>query len=197
MVNDPLPRTFQQLQINNTISGFYASFIFSMALAFKFASIIAFIVKERADRSKHQQIVSGMNIRAYWTANLVYDYVLYLVISVLAIVIAIGLDVQFITEGNALAAIWMLFIFYGLSYISFTYVASFIFKDYGTAQASYYFITLILGGLLPILVFLLRVLGDSTNPVGKGLAWGLRLYPAFAFGEGVLNIGSVTLYGIR
>ena len=45
MTNHPMPRTNQQLQINNTISGFFASFIFSMALAFKFASIIAFIVK--------------------------------------------------------------------------------------------------------------------------------------------------------
>lgn len=45
--NHPMPRTYQQLQINNTISGFFASFIFSIALAFKFASIIAFIVKER------------------------------------------------------------------------------------------------------------------------------------------------------
>ena len=47
MSNDPLPRTYQQLQLNNTISGFFAAFIFSVALAFKFASIISFIVKER------------------------------------------------------------------------------------------------------------------------------------------------------
>jgi hypothetical protein len=45
MINHPMPRTNQQLQINNTISGFFASFIFAIALAFKFASIIAFIVK--------------------------------------------------------------------------------------------------------------------------------------------------------
>jgi len=47
MTNHPLPRTYLQLQLNNTISGFFAGFIFSIALAFKFASIIAFIVKER------------------------------------------------------------------------------------------------------------------------------------------------------
>jgi ATP-binding cassette, subfamily A (ABC1), member 3 len=168
-----------------------------MALAFKFASIIAFIVKERADRSKHQQIVSGMNIKAYWTANLAYDYALYLVISVVAIGIAIALDIQFITKGKALTVTWILFIFYGLSYISLTYVMSFCFKDYGNAQASYYFITLIIGGLLPILVFLMRVLADSSNPVGRGLAWGFRLYPAYCFGEGIMNIGSVNLYGIK
>jgi hypothetical protein len=45
MVSKPLPRTYNQLKINNTISGFFASLIFSLALAFKFASIIGFIVK--------------------------------------------------------------------------------------------------------------------------------------------------------
>lgn len=45
VLNHPLPRTYQQLQLNNTISGFLGSFIFSLALAFKFASIISFIVK--------------------------------------------------------------------------------------------------------------------------------------------------------
>ena len=47
MSNHPLPRTYQQLQLNNAISSFLASFTFNIALAFKFASIIAFIVKER------------------------------------------------------------------------------------------------------------------------------------------------------
>ena len=180
--NHPLPRTEQQLAINNTISGFYAGFIFSIALAFKFASIIGFIVKERVDRSKYQQLVSGMNVKAYWTANLVYDYALYMIIAILSIVIAKGLSIEALTEGDAFAATWLLFIFYGLSYISFTYIFGFYYNEYGSAQASYYFITLVTGGLLPILTLLLRVLSDSSNPIGRALAWIFRLYPAFAFG---------------
>lgn len=45
VISYPLPRTYQQSQINNTISGFFGSFIFTLALAFKFASIMSFIVK--------------------------------------------------------------------------------------------------------------------------------------------------------
>lgn len=184
------------MELNNTISGFFASFVFSIALAFKFASIISFIVKEREDRSKHQQIVSGMSITAYWVSNFVYDLILYLLVAVITIGIAKGMNISSITEGRAYAATWMLFIFYGISYISFTYIAAFYFRDYGNAQAAYYFITLVAGGMLPILTFLLRILGEGSNPVGRGLAWVLRLYPSFAFGEGLLNVGSVTLYGI-
>jgi len=45
IVNSPFVRTSNQLQINNTISGFFGALIFSIALGFKFASIISFIVK--------------------------------------------------------------------------------------------------------------------------------------------------------
>lgn len=93
IINAPFPRTFDQLEINNTISGFFGALIFSIALSFKFASIVSFIVKERMDRSKHQQIVSGMNLGSYWIGNFLYDYLLYAVVAGLSIAICVGLDV--------------------------------------------------------------------------------------------------------
>lgn len=44
-ISKPLPRTYRQLRTNNAISGFFGGIIFSIALSFKFASIVAFIVK--------------------------------------------------------------------------------------------------------------------------------------------------------
>jgi ATP-binding cassette, subfamily A (ABC1), member 3 len=151
-------------------------------LAFKFASIVAFIVKERVDRSKHQQIVSGMSITAYWTANFVYDFILYSILAAITIVIAKYMKIESLTSGSAFVATCLLFGFYGLSYISFTYIFAFIYHDYGNAQAAYYFITFVTGGMIPLLTLLLRILSESSNPIGRGLAWGLRLYPSFAFG---------------
>ena len=93
-VNKPLPKTFRELRINNTISGFFGAVIFSIALSFKFASIVAFIVKEREDKSKHQQIVSGLSLPAYWLGNFVFDYLLYVVLAVFSIVMILALDVE-------------------------------------------------------------------------------------------------------
>ena len=115
--------------------------------------------------------------------------------SILAIVLIKALDIESLTAGDAFGATWLLFIFYGISYMWLTYIIAFAFKDYGNAQAGYYFLTFVIGGMLPILTFLLRILGKGSNPLGRGLAWVLRLYPSFAFGEGLLNIGSVSLYG--
>ena len=138
-----------------------------------------------------------MSISAYWAANFIYDYILYFIVAAITIGIAKAMSITALTEGSNFAVTWLLFIFYGLSYISFTYIFAFYFKDYGNAQAAYYFITFVAGGLMPLLTFLLRILSASSNPIGRALAWIFRIYPAFAFGEGILNIGSTTFYGVR
>lgn len=123
-----------------------------------------------------------MRISAYWLSNFLYDFLLYLVVAIVAVIICKGLDVTSFTAGNASAATCLLFLFYGLAYISLTYAFAFLFKDYGNAQAGYYFLTFVIGGMLPIISFLLRVLGPGSNPAGRGIAWVLRIHPAFAFG---------------
>ncbi len=100
-----------------------------------------------------------MSVTAYWTANFVYDYILFAIVACITIGIAKALSITSLTDGNSFAGTWMLFIFYGLSYIPLTYLLAFYFKDYGNAQASYYFITLVTGGLMPILTFILRFIG--------------------------------------
>lgn len=96
--------------------------------------------------------------------------------------------------GSAFAATCLLFLFYGLAYLSLTYVFGFFYKDYGNAQAAFFFITLVIGGMLPVLTQSLRFISKASNLLGRGLAWVLRLFPAFAFGEGLTNLGNGTLY---
>ncbi len=174
-------RTADQLKINNTISGFFGALIFSIALGFKFASIISFIVKEREDKSKHQQIVSGMNIIAYWFGNFIYDYLLYLILAVFSFLMCLALDVDAFI-GEAFGVTVLVFILYGLAYIPLTYIAAYLFKDYGNAQAGFYFFTFVIGGLLSIVVLVLRFLGGTANTVGLVLSWIFRLIPSYAFG---------------
>jgi hypothetical protein len=123
-----------------------------------------------------------MKLSSYWFANFIYDYLLYLIVALISAGLCSALSITSLTSGSALTGTWLLFVFYGLAYIPFTYVLANIFKDYGNAQAGYYFLTFIVGGMLPILTLLLRFLGSGSNPIGRGLAWFLRIYPAFSFG---------------
>jgi len=62
-------------------------------------------------------------------------------------------------------------------------VFSFIFKDYGNAQAGFFFITFLSGAMLPSLLQVLRVLtGSTANTISRGVSWILRLFPPYAFG---------------
>ena len=69
-------------------------------------------------------IVSGMNIKAYWLANFIFDFLLYMIVACLAIGVAMVLKIATLT-GDALGATWALFILYGLSYLPFTYIVAF------------------------------------------------------------------------
>jgi hypothetical protein len=90
-----------------------------------------------------------MNIGAYWLGNFIYDYTLYLIVAIFAGVMSSILDIKALTDGLPLLALWIFLIAYGLAYLPFTYLFSYAFSDYGDAEASYYFITLVFSGLLP------------------------------------------------
>lgn len=99
-----------------------------------------------------------MKISAYWLANFIYDLLLYLIVVIVAIVLIVALKITAFSTGDALSATILLFIFYGLAYIPLTYIFSYLFTDYGNAQAGFYFLTFIIGGMLPILTFILRII---------------------------------------
>jgi len=41
--------------------------------------MVLYIVKERECNAKHQQIVSGVSLGAYWFSNFLVDYAKYLI----------------------------------------------------------------------------------------------------------------------
>ena len=160
MNNEPFPRTLNEMKLNNTVSGFFGALIFSLALAFKFASVVAFIVKERVEKAKHQQIVCGMNIGSYWIGNYIYDYFLYCIVAGFAIGMCIALDITAFVGSDenqdALLATALLFFLLGVANIPFTYVFSNFFQSYGNAQGAIYFLNFICGGVFPIITLMLR-----------------------------------------
>jgi hypothetical protein len=122
-----------------------------------------------------------MSISAYWFGNFIFDYLLYLILAVFSIVMCLVLEADpFI--GNALSVIVVVFLAYGLAYIPMTYIFAYVFKDYGNAQAGYYFFTFVVGGLLPIVILALRFVGGLASTVGMYIGWVLKCVPCFCFG---------------
>jgi len=67
------------------VGGLEALFTFSLGLSFIPASIIAFVVKEKQVCMKHQQLVSGVSLSAYWLSHFITDFLRNLIPSLWSI----------------------------------------------------------------------------------------------------------------
>ena len=55
------------------------------------------IVREREVSAKHQQLISGVSIPAYWVSSLTYDCITYIMPAAIALIIIKGFDIaQFV-----------------------------------------------------------------------------------------------------
>lgn len=104
-----------------------------------------------------------------------------------------ALDIETLTKDDAYLATSLLFVLYGVTNILLTYLLAYLFKDYGNAQGVVYFFNFVGGGIAPIIILVLRWIDQNSNVTGRGLAWLLRIIPSFSFGEGLINLSSMTL----
>ena len=97
-------------------------------------------------------------------------------------------NVDAFIEGDAYTATWVLFLLYGTSVVPFCYVLSFIFKKHGGASGAM-FNFLFLTGFLGVIIIFVFTLFDITKDY-LDIAYVLRLIPTYAFGEGLIRMGS-------
>ena len=178
--NAPLPLRYSTMQLQESADGGTVSVALVIAFALVPASIISFIVKEREDSLKHQQLISGVSMLAYWLSNSVVDIIKTLIPTVLAIGLLYAFSVS-LQYG------WLLILLYGFSIIPFTYASSFVFTSENVAQISTLMLHFLLGVVLSQVIIIFQLF-DSTRQVGVALSWIFRIVPSFAFSNGILNI---------
>jgi hypothetical protein len=84
--------------------------------------MIAFILREREDEQKHIQLISGMNLPAYWISNMIAD-ICKIYVPILFIVIT---SFCFKLDGDG---VWILFLLFPPAIVPFTYATSFLFTN--------------------------------------------------------------------
>ena len=185
----PLLLTQSQKTIGGAINGVFGAFAFSIGISFIPASLIVFIVKEREWNVKHQQMVSGVSLAAYWFSNYVVDLLKHILPTVVCCLMILAFNVTGWTDSSTYGAIWLIFILYGFCIGPWSYFVSFFFKDPGNAQLVNFFFNFIVGFIVSIVLWVLRLI-DSTRSVAKGLSYFFRFVPTFSFSYGLLNISS-------
>jgi ABC-type multidrug transport system fused ATPase/permease subunit len=184
----PLPFTLRQ---NNLISAFFtfsSAIILVMAFAFFPASVAIFVTKEREVSAKHQQLISGVSVQAYWLSNYAFDMLSFVVPAAGSILLtrAFGITQFTSTDASRLSAFITVFALYGASVTPFTYIMTYFFKDHSTAQN----VSLIVGIVALVLMIAALIMSQvaSSCRADQVLRFVWRLLPAFCLGNSLVSL---------
>lgn len=186
--NHPLPLTNVQRSVNQSTSAFTMTLFLVLAFAFIPASQAVFIVKERETQVKHQQLISGVSIPAYWLSSFVWDLLQYLITWAICVGIIFAFDVEAFTDSENVGAVLVVLLGYGVASAPFTYLTSYLFRSHTSALS----ITLMVNILMLIFLIAAFIMQnfESTCKVNDALTYVFMLSPGFNFGWALMRISS-------
>ncbi|KAG6615655.1 ABC transporter A family member 1 [Phytophthora cinnamomi] len=194
--NYPLPYTAAAKAVFSSSTSFVAALFICIAFTFLPASIVVFLVKEKQaeHNSKHQQLVSGVSLPAFWLSNYIWDFVMYIFPCVCALVLIVLFKISALTGQDCdsctsatFPAVVLLFVLFGLAICPFTYCLSFMFKEHASAQTYTIVLNFMIGVVLMIVSFILDTV-NSTEDVNSVLKFLWRFSPLFDLGNGLLSM---------
>jgi ATP-binding cassette subfamily A (ABC1) protein 3 len=187
-----LPKTANELTLRNSIVGL----IISIAFAFVPASIVSFIVAECECKAKHQQIISGVDVKAYWCANLLWDFVLFMFPIHSAFFVLWIFDITALI-GENFFPLYLLSLLFCLAVIPFTYLLSFAAKSAKSAQNGVLGLYIFSSVFLLVASIVMSII-ESTRDANDVLVNFYRFLPPFAFSDGMYSLlvrESTTVFG--
>lgn len=192
--NHPLPLTKGMRNSEEVRDGLMSSLVFSLGFSFIPTGIVLFITKEREVNVKHQHMISGVSLIAYWMANLVWDIVKHIIPAVVCSLIILAFQAGIYTDDpDNYSAMWSLIILTGVASGPFSYFFSYFFKSHSSAQIVMLILSFVTGSCFPTAVFVLYIF-ESTRKAANVLSWILKIFPNFCFGWGVLKIGLAPVF---
>ena len=173
VINQPLPYTHEERanskERNNSMLLVFISICFTLIPA----NFITILIKEKENNLKHLQIISGISLMSYWVNNYIFELFKYYIIG--------GICVLFLKIfGFYEDYVYILYLLYGPSMVSFTYLFSFIFKREGTGQIIVILVNLLIGALGGTSVFIMRIY-EKLVDYSKPIANIFRIIPSFCF----------------
>eukprot|EP01135_Chromosphaera_perkinsii_P008446 Nk52_evm14s1360 gene=Nk52_evmTU14s1360 len=192
--NWPLPSTGSDTEKNIYQNGTYGSvailLIFGLSIAA--AYYVLFLIHERTSKAKHMQFISGVDAMSYWSGTFVWDSVCYIIPTILIGIIFLAFNQSAYVGENFLPSI-LLILFFGWSAIPLMYCFTFKFDIPSTGFVVLVSLNILFGLGTVITTQVLDVLsdpGDTTESVNNGLKWAFQIFPFFAMGRGLSDIGT-------
>ena len=144
-------------------------------------------------KSKHLQIVSGISPQLYWIGTYAWDLMLYFLLTGLAMsaFFVYGKDSAsvFTETTESTMAMFLLILLYGVSSLPLSYIYSFMFTNYSTAQISIMAINFGTGFVSVLAILIMQSLPE-TQDAAKVMVHVFRVFPPYLIGEGFINLAT-------
>jgi ATP-binding cassette, subfamily A (ABC1), member 3 len=169
-----------------------------LAVPYVPAAFATFLVREREVKAKHQQLVSGVSIPAYWLAAFIWDNCTYqLTVWMIVILVSAFPNTDQFSGSNAIGKMIGLLILFGTAVSGFTYCMTFMFKTPSGAQIIIIFLVFILGLILSIVGSILRLIDTTHDKYMDVIRYIFALFPPFCLGDGFTNLAWVNIWSFR
>ena len=174
--NSPFHISYDEKIDKKSRNGFVLVFFISLALALIPSNFITIIIREKENKSKHLQLLSGLSIYTYWINNYIFELIkYYVVVGICFIIISIF---KFYEKYLVI-----FYFFYGPALVSFTYVISYFINSQGVGQVIVLLINLIFGALSGSAILILRT-NEKMKKLGIALSYIIRFIPSFCISYG-------------
>lgn len=104
-----------------------------------------FYIKERVCRAKLLQMISGVNKLTFWFSSFAFDYIIYLVVTVLLVGILASFQDTGTSTFTEVFRIFLILGSFGLAALPLHYLASYIFNKPSTSDSLMFLFNLITG----------------------------------------------------
>ncbi|XP_071081916.1 phospholipid-transporting ATPase ABCA3-like [Haliotis cracherodii] len=196
-INNPLPfdakRSSDDIEGLATTLGFSIAFCLLFGMAFLTSSFVYFLIKERLVGAKHLQIVSGVGPFVFWLSNFVWDYINYLIPSLLLLVVFAGFQSPAYTEDGRLGIVFLVLLVYGLAVLPFMYALQNMFKSPPTGMVVIIILNIITGLATLLTVFMLTIVEKKAEADTADWVF-LLIFPHYNFGKSYMDMYSNYLY---
>eukprot|EP01083_Nonionella_stella_P063289 164447_1 len=188
ITNHPLPPTYSQSLFVDYLFAFSQSIFFVIAFSFIPAAAIYFICNEKAQMSKHQQLVSGISYTSYWVGNYMMDVTAGYP-AIICVVLLIYIFNSYVYEEAIGWFVLTLFLFLWSS-TPFTYLLSFLFESPSKAQFTTIILYMTLGMVLGLMCLGLDFMTSESRDISTHILRPIfGLFPPFVLCESLINIG--------
>eukprot|EP00520_Triparma_pacifica_P008709 CAMPEP_0118657482 /NCGR_PEP_ID=MMETSP0785-20121206/14045_1 /TAXON_ID=91992 /ORGANISM="Bolidomonas pacifica, Strain CCMP 1866" /LENGTH=2195 /DNA_ID=CAMNT_0006550409 /DNA_START=65 /DNA_END=6648 /DNA_ORIENTATION=+ len=193
VINHPLPLTVTQALEIKTVLSLFASLFILIPYCYIPAAFVVFVVRERACKSKHLQLVSGVTIEAFWLSTFLFDVFLYFFLTLLIMlcftIFGPASAEVFVGSTESFFCTFLVTFLYGTSSLPFAYYLSRNFTNHTTAQISVMGIFFITGFVFVNSYFIMSAL-EETRDTAATLVHVFRLFPPYHVGEALINLSS-------